>query len=47
MNGNVDVLFSGLGSGGTLAGIGRFLKERNPNIKFRRRAKKCLGSFRP
>ncbi len=29
----VDVFISGLGSGGTLAGTGKFLKEKNPNLK--------------
>ncbi|MGI6329209.1 MAG: cysteine synthase A [Dethiobacteria bacterium] len=31
LNGRVDIFISGLGSGGTLCGVGRFLKERNPN----------------
>lgn len=33
MAGQVDVFVSGLGSGGTLGGVGRFMKERNPAIK--------------
>ena len=33
MAGLVDVFVSGLGSGGTLEGVGRFLKERNPAVR--------------
>jgi cysteine synthase A len=33
LGGKVDVFVSGLGSGGTLAGIGKFLREKNPSIR--------------
>ncbi len=33
LNGQVDALVAGVGSGGTLTGTGRFLKSKNPNLK--------------
>ena len=33
LEGNVDVFVAGVGSGGTLGGVGRFLKEQDKNIR--------------
>lgn len=33
LEGNIDAFVAGVGSGGTLGGVGRFLKEQNPEIE--------------
>lgn len=48
MDGKVDILVAGVGTGGTLSGCGKTLKAKNPNIKIvavEPQASQCLGGF--